>query len=434
MAIPSSGQISLTDIQAEFGGSNPAGLSEYYKGGTYVDFNDFAPNVPTSGPISLSDFYGAQRVNLICNTYTSDINVTLPSTLTGQLMIVALGGGGGGGGNDAGTPGYPGYAGKIVTANVAANPGDVVSIYIGGGGGGGADGAIATPGYGGSSSAGYYGGTGGASGGSGTSGSGGGGGAATVLMVSGVLQLAAAGGGGGGGAGNGPAGKPNNNNPGTNGTIYGGGGQPKGGDGGGGGGGGGGANSSSTVVSPNRPVYPGTYPVYNGFLNTYGVWISPDFVNPVNVWQIINYTITVSASGNYYFVASADNAINVFVNNSLIVSNGDWHYSNTSGAIYLDAGDLTINIQAINYQGPALFAAALYQSGTNAMIWNTRQTTAPGGGGLGGATAGGDSGAYSGENGTSLVPAGGGVTTGSNGGGSSNQPGTGGYLTLCYYA
>lgn len=36
MALQSSGAISLSNIQTEFGGSNPISLSEYYKGGTYV--------------------------------------------------------------------------------------------------------------------------------------------------------------------------------------------------------------------------------------------------------------------------------------------------------------------------------------------------------------------------------------------------------------
>jgi len=49
MAVPSSGPISLTDIQAEFGGSSPTSLTEYYKGGAYVSLTDFAPNVPYSG-------------------------------------------------------------------------------------------------------------------------------------------------------------------------------------------------------------------------------------------------------------------------------------------------------------------------------------------------------------------------------------------------
>lgn len=49
MALPSSGQISLSDIQTEFGGSNPIALSEYYGQG----------NAPSSGEIQLAaDFYG----------------------------------------------------------------------------------------------------------------------------------------------------------------------------------------------------------------------------------------------------------------------------------------------------------------------------------------------------------------------------------------
>lgn len=36
MALQSSGAISFSDIQTEFGGSNPISYSEYYKGGTYV--------------------------------------------------------------------------------------------------------------------------------------------------------------------------------------------------------------------------------------------------------------------------------------------------------------------------------------------------------------------------------------------------------------
>ena len=47
--LPSSGPISLDDIQTEFGGSNPIGINEYYGA---------APGVPTSGTISFDDFFG----------------------------------------------------------------------------------------------------------------------------------------------------------------------------------------------------------------------------------------------------------------------------------------------------------------------------------------------------------------------------------------
>lgn len=300
MTLPTSGPISLTDIQTEFGGSNPINLSEYYKGGAYVTETDYAPNVPRAGPISLSNFYGAANTSLYTYTYTSNRTITLPATFVSPIIVSALGGGGGSGGSDSVYQGYPGYAGKIVTGNVAANSGDTVNIYIGGGGGGGVSGQpIAAPGAGGASNNGYYGGTGGASGGSGSSGAGGGGGAATTLSINSTVRLVAAGGGGGGGAGFrfSQEGKPNNNNPGTAGTIYGGTGENKSGDGGGAGGGGAGLN-----------------------------------------------------------------------------------------------------------------------------------------GGVGGLTYGGDSGAYSGENGDNLVPADGSVSTGSNGGPSSSTPGTGGSVTISYYA
>ena len=53
MALQTSGAISLSDIQSEFGGSNPISLSEYYGA---------ASGIPASGAISLSDFYGASAV------------------------------------------------------------------------------------------------------------------------------------------------------------------------------------------------------------------------------------------------------------------------------------------------------------------------------------------------------------------------------------
>ena len=64
MVLPSSGPISLGQIQTEFGGSNPISISEYYNGGPYITHtvNALAPNVPSSGPIKFSDFYGAAKL------------------------------------------------------------------------------------------------------------------------------------------------------------------------------------------------------------------------------------------------------------------------------------------------------------------------------------------------------------------------------------
>jgi hypothetical protein len=58
MPLQTSGAISLSQIQSEFGGSNPISLSEYYRNGSYVNSN--SSNIPTSGQIKFSNFYGAQ--------------------------------------------------------------------------------------------------------------------------------------------------------------------------------------------------------------------------------------------------------------------------------------------------------------------------------------------------------------------------------------
>ena len=55
MALQNSGSISLANLQSEFGGSNPIGMNEYYRG----SIGTWNTSVPSSGTISLSQFYGA---------------------------------------------------------------------------------------------------------------------------------------------------------------------------------------------------------------------------------------------------------------------------------------------------------------------------------------------------------------------------------------
>ena len=60
MAVRSSAPVSLvTDIVGEFGGSTPHSLTEYYRGGSLVPNTTANNSVPTSGAISLTDFFGA---------------------------------------------------------------------------------------------------------------------------------------------------------------------------------------------------------------------------------------------------------------------------------------------------------------------------------------------------------------------------------------
>ena len=57
MTLQASGAITLADIAAEFGGSTPHSLSEYYRGGTYVGDHAGTTTIPTSGAIDFADFY-----------------------------------------------------------------------------------------------------------------------------------------------------------------------------------------------------------------------------------------------------------------------------------------------------------------------------------------------------------------------------------------
>ena len=59
--LQASGQISLSQVQVEFGGSNPISFSEYYKGGLYVPSITENANVPSSGQISLSNYYSGSK-------------------------------------------------------------------------------------------------------------------------------------------------------------------------------------------------------------------------------------------------------------------------------------------------------------------------------------------------------------------------------------
>lgn len=61
MPLQSSGPISLANLQTEFGGANPISISEYYRGGGLVSAGA-SSSIPTSGAISLSNFYGGSGV------------------------------------------------------------------------------------------------------------------------------------------------------------------------------------------------------------------------------------------------------------------------------------------------------------------------------------------------------------------------------------
>lgn len=84
MAIKSSGPLGLyADIANEFGGERPHSLSEYYRNGLLVPNSSVNNNVPTTGPISFSNFYNATRF------FTTTTNVPSISTLTFAQSCIA---------------------------------------------------------------------------------------------------------------------------------------------------------------------------------------------------------------------------------------------------------------------------------------------------------------------------------------------------------
>ncbi len=70
--------IKFSELQTEFGGSNPVSLSEYYRNGSYVTDNN--TNVPTSGTVKMSDYYGSSKkftLTLAANTQEVDAYTSL---------------------------------------------------------------------------------------------------------------------------------------------------------------------------------------------------------------------------------------------------------------------------------------------------------------------------------------------------------------------
>lgn len=71
MALQSSGAIKLSEVQTEFGGSNPISLSEYYSA---------AGGIPASGVISISDFYGTANAPTMINDRYVDYSGFMTTT------------------------------------------------------------------------------------------------------------------------------------------------------------------------------------------------------------------------------------------------------------------------------------------------------------------------------------------------------------------
>ena len=137
---------------------------------------------------------------------------------------------------------------------------------------------------------------------------------------------------------------------------------------------GGSIGDGSTFIanSADTQIYAGSYYTYTPFLNTYGVWTNPDFVDPVGSWVSVSYTSYNPLQSAQYvtMTCSADNHVRVYINGSF-VGGSDTYQGTNSFTTYLQPGNNTILVQALNDGGPALFAAAL-TSNNGELLWSTR--------------------------------------------------------------
>jgi len=170
MSIPTQGPVAFSQIQSEFGGTNPVSASEYYRGGVNVPVGANTSGIPASGAIKVSEFRGktpfADVVYAVVGgggaggfgrddggesfrgTFgQSGQNSTLSSSAFASIS--ATGGVGGenckGGRGTVGTSGQasfygPGGAGGARNSN--GSPAPSASYGAGGGGGGGDAGSI----------------------------------------------------------------------------------------------------------------------------------------------------------------------------------------------------------------------------------------------------------------------------------------------------
>ena len=96
MTLPSSGSsISMSQINSEFGGGYS--LGSYYKGGSYVTANDYAPNDSSSGAISMGGLLAAKKNSFNSASFTNSTTWTAPAQVVGNVSVYVGGGGGGGG-------------------------------------------------------------------------------------------------------------------------------------------------------------------------------------------------------------------------------------------------------------------------------------------------------------------------------------------------
>jgi len=146
MTLPTSGPLSLNDIKGEFGPvGSPANvaLGDYYAGGAYVAYGVSGINgpVPTSGAISIANFYGTTVFTPGTTTFTSGTGTFTIPLGTATLVIEVVGGAAAGGYGSRDFPADQDYGGggggggaRAITSVAASGGGQSLSYSVGRGG------------------------------------------------------------------------------------------------------------------------------------------------------------------------------------------------------------------------------------------------------------------------------------------------------------
>jgi len=95
--LQTSGTISMNDIRNQFGASGSPDMTEYYRGGVNASRvhsygSGHNTNVPTSGTISMSNFYGAHRGwHLVCGQVNFGTNFIRNIGYSNGAVVPAMG-------------------------------------------------------------------------------------------------------------------------------------------------------------------------------------------------------------------------------------------------------------------------------------------------------------------------------------------------------
>ena len=116
MTLPVSGPLTMAMIRDEYGGTNPASMSQYYSGGPFVPAGAIGINgpIPAAGAIDFNVFYGSPITSLGALLATDGVTNRIGASVS----------------VDPGVPAFPLY-GTLAPASLnGALYGEITDIYI----------------------------------------------------------------------------------------------------------------------------------------------------------------------------------------------------------------------------------------------------------------------------------------------------------------